>query len=236
MGTQTEATMGQALHYFPRILSSDPSDNSAGKYNSPILQIRKLRPMEWRITLVNFTHLATGRTSHLGWVSQEPTRLGLTLSEAKLECQLSSDLSTKRTYFSMRCRADLSLLRKWYMMRKNKAESVFSCSGKYPRMKNLFLIFKTNTVLKYHEKKKKKALVAQSCPTLCDPTDCRLPGSSVHGILQARILEWVAIPFSRGSFPRIEPESPALQAVSLQSKLPRKTYQSEKDPYPPISN
>ena len=39
-------------------------------------------------------------------------------------------------------------------------------------------------------------LVAQSCLTLCDPMDCRLPGSSVHGILQARILEWVAIPFS----------------------------------------
>ena len=43
-------------------------------------------------------------------------------------------------------------------------------------------------------------LVAQSCPTLCDPMDCGPPGSSVHGILQARILEWVAIPFSRRSF------------------------------------
>ena len=40
---------------------------------------------------------------------------------------------------------------------------------------------------------------AQSCLTLCDPMDCSPPGSSVHGILQARILEWVAIPFSRGS-------------------------------------
>ena len=36
-------------------------------------------------------------------------------------------------------------------------------------------------------------------PTLCDPMDCSPPGSSIHGILQARILEWVAIPFSRGS-------------------------------------
>ena len=43
----------------------------------------------------------------------------------------------------------------------------------------------------------KKVLVAQSCPTLCNPKDCRLPGS-VDGILQARILEWAAIPFSRG--------------------------------------
>ena len=39
-------------------------------------------------------------------------------------------------------------------------------------------------------------LVTQSCLTLCDPMDCSLPGSSVHGILQARILEWTAIPFS----------------------------------------
>ena len=38
----------------------------------------------------------------------------------------------------------------------------------------------------------------QSCPTLCDPVDCSPPGSSVHGILQARILEWVTMPFSRG--------------------------------------
>ena len=41
--------------------------------------------------------------------------------------------------------------------------------------------------------------MAQSCPTLCDPMDCRPSGSSDHGILQAKILEWVAIPFSRGS-------------------------------------
>ena len=39
----------------------------------------------------------------------------------------------------------------------------------------------------------------QSCLTHCDPMDCSSPGSSVHGILQARILEWVAMPFSRGS-------------------------------------
>ena len=44
-----------------------------------------------------------------------------------------------------------------------------------------------------------KVKVAQSCPTLCDPMDCSLPHSSVHGIFQARVLEWVAISFSRGS-------------------------------------
>ena len=42
-------------------------------------------------------------------------------------------------------------------------------------------------------------VVAQSRPTLCNPVDCSPPGSSVHGILQARILEWVAVSFSRGS-------------------------------------
>ena len=40
---------------------------------------------------------------------------------------------------------------------------------------------------------------AQSCSTLCDPMECSLPGFSAHGILQARILEWVAISFSRRS-------------------------------------
>ena len=44
-----------------------------------------------------------------------------------------------------------------------------------------------------------KVLVAQSCPALCDPTDCSPPGSAVPGILQAGIREWVAILFSRGS-------------------------------------
>ena len=42
-------------------------------------------------------------------------------------------------------------------------------------------------------------LVTQLCPTLCNPIDCRLQVSSAHGILQARILEWIVIPFSRGS-------------------------------------
>ena len=45
------------------------------------------------------------------------------------------------------------------------------------------------------------AKALQSCPTLCNPMDCSPPGSSVHGILQARVLEWVAISFSRGSSP-----------------------------------
>ena len=45
-------------------------------------------------------------------------------------------------------------------------------------------------------KVKRESEVAQSCPTLSDPMDCSLPGSSVHGIFQARVLEWGAIAFS----------------------------------------
>ena len=51
-------------------------------------------------------------------------------------------------------------------------------------------------------------LVIQSCSTLCSPRDFSSPGSSVHGILQARILEWVAMPSSRDlPYPGMEPES-----------------------------
>ena len=50
---------------------------------------------------------------------------------------------------------------------------------------------------------KAKAKVTQSCPTLCDPMDCSLSGSSIHGILQAGILEWVAISFSMEAVLRV---------------------------------
>ena len=62
--------------------------------------------------------------------------------------------------------------------------------------------------------------VVQSYVTVCNPMDCSPPDSFVHGILQARILEWVAIPFTENlPDPGIEPESPALQADSLLSEL-----------------
>ena len=64
-----------------------------------------------------------------------------------------------------------------------------------------------------------KVLVAQSCLILCDPMDCSLPGSFVHGILQARILVWVAILFSRDlPNPKVEPGFSAEQADSLPSE------------------
>ena len=68
-------------------------------------------------------------------------------------------------------------------------------------------------------------LVTQLCLTLCDHMDCSPPGSSVHGILQVRILEWVAILFSRGTSqpgPGIKPQSPVLQTGSLPSDPPGK--------------
>ena len=73
-------------------------------------------------------------------------------------------------------------------------------------------------------RKVKWSEVAQSCPTLCDPMDCSLPGSSVPGILQAKVLEWIAFP-SPGDLPKpgIEPRSPTLQADALPSEPPETT-------------
>ena len=79
-------------------------------------------------------------------------------------------------------------------------------------------------------------LVAQSCLTPCNPMDCSLPGSSVHGILQARILEWVAISYSRGSsHPGTEFRSPALQADSLLSELQGKSLRNFFIKFDPVS-
>ena len=61
-------------------------------------------------------------------------------------------------------------------------------------------------------KVKSESEVAQSCPILRDPMDCSPPGSSIHGILQARVLEWGATAFS----------TPALQADALPSEPPGK--------------
>ena len=76
----------------------------------------------------------------------------------------------------------------------------------------------------YHKNLCAVCLVAQSCPTNCDPVDCSPPGSPVYGILQARILEWVAMP-SLGHLPDpgIKLRSPALQEESLPPKPPEKS-------------
>ena len=64
-------------------------------------------------------------------------------------------------------------------------------------------------------KVKNESEVAQSCPTLSDPMDCSLPGSSIHGICQARVLEWGAIAFS---------ESPPLDKRKSQNGVPKASW------------
>ena len=70
----------------------------------------------------------------------------------------------------------------------SKTKNIFLCNFIFPDFWFNFFVFGSG-----------RGLVAESCLTLCDPTDCSLPGSSVRGILQARILEWATISFSRGS-------------------------------------
>ena len=69
--------------------------------------------------------------------------------------------------------------------------------------------------------KESESEVSQSCLTLCDPMDCSPPEFSIHELFQARVLEWVAISFSRGSsWPRDQTGSPALWADALLSEPP----------------
>ena len=71
-----------------------------------------------------------------------------------------------------------------------------------------------------------RAKLLQLCPTLWDPMDCSLPGSSVHGISQARILEWIAIPFPDLPDPGIESLFPALESRFFTSELTREAHTS----------
>ena len=76
--------------------------------------------------------------------------------------------------------------------------------------------------------------VSQLCSALCGPLDCSLPGFSINGILQARILVWVAVPFSRDlPNPGMESRSPVLQADSLPSEPPGKPIEESRLPCPP---
>ena len=98
-------------------------------------------------------------------------------------------------------------------------------TGTFPRLKDTKRLYKYMQYLMLSwtlYQRESESEVAQSCPTLCYPMDCSPPGSSVHGIYQARI--WVGLPFpSPGDLlnPGIEPRSPALQADALTSAPPR---------------
>ena len=77
------------------------------------------------------------------------------------------------------------------------------------------------TFFHYQHERACDSSIAQPCLTLCNPVDCSPPGSSVHGILQATVLEWIAIVFSRGSSrnPGIEPMFPALAGRSFTTSV-----------------
>ena len=93
----------------------------------------------------------------------------------------------------------------------------------------------TLEVLNQVRNRYRRHVKVKSCPTLCDPVDCSLPGSSIHGILQARILEWVDIS-SPGDLPNpeTEPGSPALEANALTSEPPGKPIEGSKNQFSPL--
>ena len=92
------------------------------------------------------------------------------------------------------------------------------------KLRDPFLEVRPMATVSWTIGKVKESEVTQLCLTLLRPTDCNPPGSSIHGILQARILEWVAIS-SPGDLPNpgIESGSPALQADALSSEPPGKS-------------
>ena len=110
-------------------------------------------------------------------------------------------------------------LRLFFPLLFSSWDTVCLCPPRIPAEIMVGLFYKDSEITKG------KVTVAQSCPTLCDPLDY-----TVHGILQARILEWIAVPFSRDlPNPETEPESPALQVNSLPAEpqgecSERKTY------------
>ena len=82
------------------------------------------------------------------------------------------------------------------------------------------MVINKNVKREIQEGDKLGCSVIKLCPTLCDPMDCSLPGFSIRGIFQARVLEWVAI--SPGDLPNpgIKPRTPTLQADALPSEPP----------------
>ena len=107
-------------------------------------------------------------------------------------------LSGLRLFLNLK-RAEFHMI--WMKSKNDELETCVRCSQKslWRWQRHWEQRCMKNTVSRNVKMGKVEVLVAPSCPTLCNPMDCSPPGSSVHGILQARTLEWVAMPFSRGS-------------------------------------
>ena len=86
-----------------------------------------------------------------------------------------------------------TLFKSFWVLESSVGEESINVLYLFTKLNNIKLLQVTDAL------KESESEVTQSCPTLCNPVDCSLPGSSIHGIFQARVLEWVAIPFSRGS-------------------------------------
>ena len=107
------------------------------------------------------------------------------------------------------------------------AQNVSQIGGLWPHcIEQVYRSHFSNSICSLHV----LCLVAQLCPTLCDPMDYSPPGSSVHGILQAKVLEWVATLSSRDlPNPGIKPQFPTLQVDSLLFEPPEKPWRSHRD-------
>ena len=94
--------------------------------------------------------------------------------------------------------AEVSLLECMYKYQENLDCWYRACMIQFiaPQTPRTFILL---SIIFGKWKWKEKVLLLQSCPTLCNSMDSSLPGSSMYGIHQARILEWIAVPFSRGS-------------------------------------
>ena len=151
-------------------------------------------------------------TAHLGWWKcSSPSRdqRFVTLGTVTHPVPLSMKFSRQEYWSVLPCPSPGDLPRLWIKPGSfaMQADSLPSEPPGKPLGKNTQRIFLNmsiileahNVSLSHYVTTKLACVHAQSCPTLCNPIDCSLPGSSVHGIFQARMLEWVAISFSRGS-------------------------------------
>ena len=127
---------------------------------------------------------------YFGHKMQRANSLEKTLRLGKIEGRRRRGWQRTRWLVGITDSMDMSLSKLWEMVKNREA----CCAIVHEVTKN-------RTLLSYWTQFNfcLESEVTQSCLTLCDPMDYNLPGSSVHGIFQARILEWVAISFSRGS-------------------------------------